>query len=135
MPFGAVTLIPGVNVERTPTLLRTGIATSNLIRFKDSLVQKYGGWQKFFALVLNGTPRDLHIWEDLTQTVHLGIGTTTTLNVLTEGDLTDITPQQLVSDFTPNFSTTNGSATVKIIDPNISDVSTYDSVFFNTPIS
>lgn len=135
MAFGSVQLIPGVNVERTPTLLKAGISVSQLIRFKDGLVQKYGGWAKFFNLVLHGTPRDLHVWEDLTQTVHLMIGTTTTLNVLTDGSLIDITPQTLVSNFSPNFSTVINTPTVKIIDPNINQVTVDDSVFFNTPVS
>jgi hypothetical protein len=135
MAFGEVTLIPGVNVERTPTLLRTGISVSQLIRFRDQLVQKYGGWQRFFNLVLNGTPRDLHVWEDLTQAIHLAIGTTTTLAVLTNGSLQDITPQSLVSNFTPNFSTIINTPNVTVTDPNVTNVTIYDTVFFNTPIS
>lgn len=135
MAFGSVTLLPGVNVERTPTLLQAGISASQLIRFKDSLIQKYGGWQKYFNLALNGVPRDLHVWEDLTQTQHLLIGTTTTLYVLTDGALAQITPQTLVSNFTPNFSTVMNSPIVTVVDSNINNVTVYDSIFFDTPIS
>ena len=49
MPYGSVTLIPGINVERTPTLLEAGISSSQLVRFRDGLIQKLGGWQKFYA--------------------------------------------------------------------------------------
>lgn len=135
MPFGSVTLIVGVNVERTPTLLQAGISSCSLIRFRDGLVQKYGGWARFFSSVLSGVPRDLHVWEDLSQIQHLLVGTTTNLDVITNGALANITPQQLLSDFAPNFTTTMGSPTVTIVDPNISNVTVNDSVFFNTPIS
>ncbi len=135
MPFGEVKLIPGVNVERTSTLNEAGYSQSQLIRFKDGLAQKYGGWQKFFAFALSGVPRDLHAWEDLNQVTHLAVGTTTRLNVITGGSLKDITPQTFASDFAPNFTTTAGSPLVQITDPNIANVTTFDSVLFNTPIA
>ena len=135
MPFGSVNLIPGVNVERTPTLLRAGISQSSLVRFKDSLVQKYGGWEKFYAFQVNGTPRDMHAWQDLNQLDHLSVGTTTQLGLITSGNFVDITPQDLTSDFAPNISTVANSTTVTIVDPNISNVTAYDSVFFNVPVS
>ena len=135
MPFGSVQLVPGVNTERTPTLLRAGISQSSLIRFKDDLVQKYGGWQKYYLFSISGVPRDLHAWEDLNSILHLSVATTTQLDVITSGTLQNITPQQLVSDFTPNFSTTINSQAVDVTDPNISNVTVNDSVFFNVPVS
>lgn len=135
MPFGSVQLLPGVNVERTPTALKAGYSATSLGRFKDSLFQKLGGWVKFFPLVISGVPRDLHVWEDLREAVHLLIGSTNGLNVLTSGSLQNITPQTFTSDFTPNFSTTMSSPTVEIVDPNIINPTLDDSVFFNTPIS
>jgi hypothetical protein len=135
MPFGSVQLVPGVNVERTPTLLRTGISTSSLIRFRDSLVQKYGGWTKFYPFPVPGTPRDLHAWQDLNNNKHLAVGTTTKLDVITNNTLQDITPQTLISNFTPNFATTINSPIVTITDTNIANVTVYDSIFFNVPVS
>jgi hypothetical protein len=135
MPFGEVKLIPGVNVERTPTLLEAGISVSQLIRFKDSLVQKLGGWTQFYPFALPGKPRDLHAWEDLNSAAHLAVGTTTQLAVITAGQIKDITPQTLLSDFAPNITVANASTTIVITDPNISNVTTYDAVYFNTPIS
>jgi len=138
MAFGSVTLVPGVNVERTPTLLRAGIAVSSLIRFRDSLVQKLGGWLQLYPFAISGVPRDLHAWEDLNGNDHLAIGTTGTgskLVVITDGNLQDITPQTLISNFAPNFSTTASSPTVNVVDPNISNVTVDDTVFFNVPIS
>jgi hypothetical protein len=138
MPFGSVTLVAGVNTERTPTTLRAGYSQSSLIRFRDGLAQKYGGWKKFYPFALSGVPRDLHAWEDLNTNTHLGIGTTTALDVITSGTLTDITPQTLITNPAPNaptFSTTMNSTTVGVIDPNISNVTGFDTVFFNVPVS
>lgn len=135
MPFGSVTLIPGVNTQRTPTLLRAGISQSSLIRFKDSLAQKFGGWAKFYPFPLPGVPRDMHAWEDLNEVDHLAVGTTTSLNVITNGSARTITPQTLTSNAAPSISTTLNSNVVGVTDPNISNVTTYDSVFFNVPIS
>ena len=136
MAFGDVTLIPGINVERTPTLLRAGFTASSLIRFKDALVQKLGGWVQYFNLVIAGVPRDLHVWEDLRGDTHLFIGTTVGAFVLTDGiSLSNLTPQIFTSDFAPNFNTTAGSNVVTVTDPNIANLTLFDSVFFNTPVS
>lgn len=135
MAFGSITLLPGVNAQRTPTTLRAGFASSAFIRFKDSLVQKLGGWAKFYPFAVAGTPRDLHAWQDLNQVDHLAVGTTTKLVVISANQLQDITPQQLISNFTPNFSTIINTPNVTIVDPNIANVSVQDSVFFNTPVS
>lgn len=135
MPFGSVKLRPGVSVDWTPTLNEAGISASQLIRFKDLLAQKYGGWRKFYPFAVGGVPRALHAWQDLNQTDHLAVGSTTTLSVVTEGALQDLTPQIIVSNFAPKFSTTNGSKTVTVDDLNIANVTTFDSVYFNTPVS
>ena len=135
MPFAGVKLNPGVNVERTALLLEAGYSYSMMIRFRDGLAQKYGGYSKFYSFSVGGTPRDLHAWQDLNQIAHLAVGTTVEFDVITSGTLQALTPQTLISNFAPNFSTVNGSATVTIVDPNIANVTTFDSVFFDTPIS
>lgn len=135
MAFGSVTLRPGINVERTPTLLEAGYAQSQLIRFRDGLAQKYGGWIQYYGLALAGVPRDMHAWSDLNSVNHLLVGTTTQLDVITNGALVDITPQTLLSNFAPDFSTVINTPTVTIVDPNISNVTVNDSILFDTPIS
>lgn len=134
MPYGSVQLIPGINTEKTPTANEAGISQSQMIRFRDSLAQKYGGWQKFYAFNIAGVPRDLHAWQDLNAGQHLLAGTTSSLNMITGGSLQNITPQQLSSNFTPNFSVVANSTTVTVTDPNINNVTIFDSVMFNTPI-
>lgn len=135
MPFGVVTLVPGVNVERTPTLLRAGVSISSLIRYKDSLVQKLGGWERYYPFQITGTIRAMHGWQDLSLNKHLAIGATTQLGIVTDGELKTITPQQLTSECIPNVSTTSGSRVVNIVDPEIENVTEYDSVFFAVPLS
>lgn len=136
MPFGSITLQVGVNVERTPLLLRAGVSQSQLIRFRDQLIQKYGGWTKFYSFSVGGIPRDLHAWQDLNNIKYLSVGTTSQLAVISTGSLQDITPQILVSNFAvANITTSIGSNVVSITDPNISNVTVLDSVLLNTPVS
>lgn len=135
MPMGSVLLRPGIQTELTPTLNEAGYSASRLGRFKNQLFQKIGGWIKFYPFALGGIPRALHAWQDLNDEQHLAAGTTTELDVITDGTLQDISPQFLVSDFTPDFETSMGSPNVIVDDPNISNVTIYDSVEFMTPVS
>lgn len=135
MPFGAVSLRPGVNVERTPTLLEAGYSQTQLVRFRDGLAQKLGGWSTFYSLALSGVPRDMHAWADLNSLNHLMVGTTTALDIITSGSLQNITPQSLTLQSATVFSTVIGTPTVTITDPAISNVTINDAVLFNTPLS
>lgn len=135
MPFGVITLQPGANVERTPLLLRAGFQSTSLVRWRDSLLQKYGGWSKFYQFAVGGVPRDLHAWQDLNSIDWLAVATTSQVGAISAGTLQNITPQILVSDFAPNFTTINGQTAVEVVDPNISNVTTLDSILLNTPIS
>jgi len=140
MPFAGVKLIPGINVERTQLLLEAGYSSSSLTRFRDGLAQKYGGWTKFYLLAVAGVPRDLHAWQDLNKVDRLAVATTTQLAVI-EGStpatrtIQALTPQTLTSDFAPKFTTAIGDPLVEVDDANISNVTVFDSVLFNTPIA
>lgn len=135
MPEVSLKLSPGVNVEKTSTLNQSGISTCNYIRFKDGLPQKLGGWEKYYPGTLSGVPRELHAWEDLNSNTHLASATTTELDVITDGVLQDITPQIKTTNFSPNFTTVISSTSVLVTDSNIANVTVYDSIFFNTPVS
>lgn len=134
MPIGSVKLMPGIDVERTPTINQTGYSTSNLGRFKDTLFQKFGGWQKFYPFTVPGVPRALHAWQDLNDVDWLAVGTTSMFGVITSSTLRNVTPQSKTTNPTPNFSTVINTPTVTIIDPGISNVTTFDAVYFNTPV-
>ena len=135
--MGVVTLKikPGVNVEQTPTLLEAGWSIFNLARFRAGLAEKLGGWEKFYAAAIDGVPKALHAWQDQNETDRLAVGTTELLGYVEDTALTDLTPQTMESDFQPNFATTAASSLVTIVDANIANVTTDDSIEFNTPVS
>lgn len=135
MSISSVKLIPGVNVEKTPVLNEAGYSFSQLIRWKDGLVQKLGGWTRFYPFALGGIAKAMWSWLDFNENGWLAVGTTTELDAINDGALQRITPQVLISDFAPDFDTTSASPNVSVTDPNILNVTTYDSVYFNTPIS
>ena len=138
MPLQTIALNPGVNVEATKTLDTFTIQKSQLIRFKAAgnmvLVEKLGGWQKFFPTQIMSPVRELHAWQDLNTVKHLGIGAEQSLDIVTNGNVADITPRTFTSDFTPNFSTTSGSNIVTVVDPNFT-TTVLDSAFIETPIA
>lgn len=136
MPIAPIKFRPGINTIFTPTLNEGGWSDSNLIRFVGGLPQKIGGWVKYWPFSVASAIRAMVDWQDFNAVNHLGVGAEETLGVITNGALSDITPQTFTSDFTPDFSTTSSSATVEIDDPNLTaPVTTYDAVFFSTPVS
>lgn len=134
MPFSSVKLVPGVNVQMTPTLAQTNYVAMNLGRFQDGLFQKLGGWERYYALPVSGIVRDLHAWADFNEIGHLALGSTTQLGVITSDVLADITPQTMTTSGA-TISTTSASATVGISDASIANVTSYDSIFFETPVA
>ncbi len=135
MPILPIKIRPGINTTLTPTLNEAGWSDSNLIRFVNGLPQKIGGWNKFWPFSMGSAIRAMFDWQDFDGNDRLAVGAAGSFGVITNNNLTDLTPQTLESDFAPDFSTTLGDATVVIDDPNISNVTTYDAVYFNTPIA
>lgn len=148
MPHAVLRLVPGVDTQETPALNENaGISQSQLVRFMPDrnglgLVQKLGGWSRFFRQPMPAITRALWAWEDLNLNTHLAIGTETIaatgvaqLNVLTNGILQNITPQQSSEDIAPAFATTSGSATVTVTDNTTLGITGYDSVYIATQVS
>ena len=136
MPHAALKLQPGVNTTRTPTLLEAGFKSASLVRWREGLPEKIGGWRKYFGTAVSGVPRALHAWQDLSDVRWLAVATTKELSVIANGVRSRITPQIFISDTAVDFSTTNGSATVIIVDPNLTGaVTDYDVVHIKTPIA
>ena len=136
MPFNSILLQPGVNTQQTPSLNSAGVSQSQLIRYKDQMIQAYGGWVPY-GLTSPSTVRDTHAWEVLAGDKFLGVGATTNLLVYRSSiNLTnDITPQTVTNTSTGiNFSITATSNQVTVTDPN-SAASVYNTVYFDTPIS
>jgi len=147
MPHAVLKLVPGTDTQETPALNENaGISATQLIRFMPdrngiALVQKLGGWSRYFGQPLPAIARALWAWEDLNLNTHLAVGTETTTNgyallgVITNGILQNITPQQSAEDITPAVATTSGSATVTITDNTTLGITGYDSVYIATQIS
>lgn len=135
MPFESIKLRPGIRGDLTSTLNEGGWSSGRGIRWREGLPEKRGGFEKYWPFSIGSSVVAIHAWEDLNATGRLASGATSQLGVIASGDLLDITPQTMTSNFTPDFTTTSGSPTVVIDDPNIADVTTYDSVYFNTPVS
>lgn len=137
MAFNSVQLRPGVNTQKTQLLNEAGVFQSQLMRYKDGMLQSYGGWVNYGTLVSPSTVRDTHAWQVLAGDKYLGIGATQNLLVYLSSinRSADITPQTITNTSTGiNFSITSGSNVVTVNDPN-SGASTYNTVYFNTPIT
>ena len=135
MPFGSIQVRPGVNTIATPTLNSAGISKSNLIRFRGGLVEKLGGWLKYITMPLDSICRALHAWKDNNGNKWLAAGNLMSLDVISGQTVFNITPEYLINNPAVNVSTVNGSTTVTIVDTSLGVLTTYDSVYFNTPIS
>lgn len=134
MPWATVKLKPGVVTQYTPVLNEAGVSDSNLIRYHDDLIQKLGGWEKYYSGSIGSTIREIHGWSALLGTQFLAVGATGELDVITSGSLSDITPETHTTNPAPNFSISSGSNVVTVIDAG-SSASVFDTVFFNTQIA
>lgn len=130
----AVTLKPGVNTQQTPVLNEAGISQSQLMRYKGGLLQTFGGWINYVAFAVPSTVRNLHAWQDSNNIKYLSAACTKNLSVIASNAIQDITPQNTVTDFTPNFSISSGSNIVTVVDPN-SGPTTFNTAYFDTPVS
>lgn len=131
MPHSTLKLIPGVDQNRTLALNEAAISTSNLIRFipdkqNIALVQKLGGWVKYFNSSLPTVVRALWAWEDTNATTYLGVGAEgdasngAGLSVISNGQREVLTPTiteldlgiytQSASIYTPYFFACTGTA-------------------------
>jgi len=126
-------LIPTVDLNRTPALNEAAISATQLVRFiKDrenlGLIQKLGGWSRFYPLALEGTPRALWAWRDNLTNDYLAVGnsgaTEGRLYVINEGTAKDITPQVFDNNTAVDCTTTLGSNIVTIGDPGFSAATT-----------
>ena len=140
MPHGSITLLPGIDTNRTPAMNEASIVDCDLIRFMSnqrggSLVQKLGGWSKFFSGVIISVVRNLLAWEDTSNHSLLAIGAERELSVIKTNVKTDITPQQLISNSDINFTSQSGNSIIEVIDSNGTVITEFDSVDIATQVS
>lgn len=147
MATASLKLLPGVDTNRSQALNEAAISSCNLIRLwrdrrGESLVQKRGGWSRFYPSQLPAIVRQLWPWQDQNNGQHLGIGCSTSttsgvgapLMVLTNGSLSTITPIVREDNVAPQVTTNTASSTVFITD-NGSNINNYTAVFVTTHIA
>lgn len=130
-----IRIVPGFDREMTPALAQANVVDGAFVRWKEGLFEKIGGWTRYFPNSVGAIPRAIWGWQDVNLNLRLAIGTPTFLKVLTAGILTDITPQTTTTNSAPNFSTVSGSTSVTIVDSNISNPSTNNWVYIQTPVA
>lgn len=116
MALAAITLAPGVDVEKTATLNSGGWTAANAVRFREGLPEKDGGWQRYINALVVGTARGMEAWADLANNSYLAIGSEQQLQLVAAGSLLNITPIEQTDNLAPAFTTTLGSKTVTIAD-------------------
>jgi hypothetical protein len=139
MPHQSLKILPGVDQNKTPALNEAAISQSQLVRFIPDrtlvgLVQKLGGWTKFFSNAIASTVRCLWAWEDTNSNSYLAVGAEASLQVISAGSSTDITPKATTVNVAVNATTVLGSNAVVITDTG-RNVSQYDVVDIRTQIS
>jgi hypothetical protein len=146
MPHQSFKVLPGVDQNKTLALNEAAISVSQLIRFipdrtLGGLVQKLGGWNKFFPNTIGSITRCLWAWEDTNGLSYLGVGAEgvpagggNTLQVIESGGAFDITPQTTTVNIAVNFATTSGSNAVVVTDTG-RNADNYDVVDIQTQVS
>jgi len=146
MPHSSFKLIPGVDQNKTPALNEAAISYSQLVRFipdrtLGGLVQKLGGWTKYFGSTINSIVRCLWAWEDTNSNSYLGVGAEgvaagggNALAVIVSGGLSDITPQKTTVNVAVDFSTVSGTNEITIVDAG-RNINNYDVVDIQTQVS
>lgn len=132
--FTPIVLRPGIQAQFTATLNEGGYSDGNLIRWKDGLPQKLGGWTKFSNDAFIGHVRGMHAWADLGSNTYLAGGTASQLAVIRAGVLYDITPLRATVNITPDFSTVIGDTEV-IVGDTAHGASAGDRIDIFVPVS
>jgi hypothetical protein len=134
MAFMTLRLVaPGVKAVQTPTLVEAAIVQSNLIRWREGLPEKLGGWAPFFAYPVIGYVREIWAWEDLDSVAHLAAAGDSGLVVITGNTVQPVGPLYNTRNPT-TFVTTAGSPLVLVNDVG-SNASIYEVVTLQTPAS
>lgn len=116
MPYVSLKINPGIDVEATPLLNEAGFSFSAAVRFFNGLPEKVGGWQHINNTPLTGTATGMHAWSDLAGNSYIAIGTDQFLELFYGGALYNITPIRATTNPAVDFSNTNNSAIVTVID-------------------
>jgi hypothetical protein len=115
MPLQKILLKAGVNREK-PRYAAEGVwYESDKVRFRQSLPEKIGGWERISATTFQGVCRSLWNWITLGSLNYIGVGTNLKFYVELGGAYNDITPiRTTTSAGAVTFSATDGSSVITI---------------------
>ena len=116
MPYIERQLQPGVNTQLTKWGATSTWNSSNLIRFKDGLLQKLGGCQHINTTPFIGDCHALLPFEDLANNTYCAIGTDQRLQIFNNGSVTDITPYRTTTTPSGPFTTVINTPNVTVTD-------------------
>jgi|5_EtaG_2_1085323.scaffolds.fasta_scaffold12385_3 hypothetical protein len=117
MPLQKFIFNPGINKQGTDYTAEGGWFDGNLVRFRQGLPEKIGGWVKYLNSSFEGTGRKLLGWTAVDGTKLLGIGTRSKLYISSDSNYSDITPVRSTTaagDVT--FGATNTSSSITVTD-------------------
>ncbi|MDE2096496.1 MAG: hypothetical protein KGL39_04560 [Patescibacteria group bacterium] len=134
MPFAKLELAPGINTQVSRYASEPTWVASQLIRWLNGQLRKFGGWQKLINVQMQGVARGMHAWADLVGNAYLIVGTSERVYLYDGGVLEDITPLRVTDDVSPDFSTTASSPIVTVVDTSNGSDST-DWVYMPVQVS
>jgi len=86
------------------------------VRFRWGQPEKIGGWISASTQTVLGAARKMKTWRGNDTVVYTAVGTSSKLYVFTNGSFFNITPIRRTVSLTNAWSTTSGSASVKVAD-------------------
>ena len=107
---------PGINRDTTSYDNEGGWFDCNLVRFRNGVPEKIGGWSKYTSSATDGKVRGLLPFVALNGSEYLAIGTSKKYYIYGSGVLNNVTPVRKTSSLTNPLAATNGSATVTVTD-------------------
>ena len=118
MPLEKLSFRPGVNTQVSATANEGGWSASSMVHFRDGVPEKWKGWVSLCATAVIGAARAVWTWSQLNGQPVAAVGTNSNLHLLSQGTLYNITPSRAITTGTNNLTTTSGSTSVLVSDPN-----------------
>ncbi len=120
-----VQVAPGVRKDFTKYQAEGGWVDSDKIRFRDGRAEKIGGWvsetvQQYLNAAnktFTGVARNILAWAALDSSQYLAVGTNAKLEILSYGQIFDVTPVRTTVTF-HTFGTVQGSSIITFTDKN-----------------
>ena len=92
MPLSKLQFRPGVNRETTSYTNEGGWFDCDMVRFRDGMPEKIGGWTKVGSNSFLGSCRALHSWRTINLNNYLGVGTSVKYYIEEGEGYSDINP-------------------------------------------